>query len=53
MEVIKAYRIPIKAPIDLIESYFEVKRKALNEIFKYVKFSKGGKTHLDLTDCKM
>ena len=46
MEVIKAYRVPIEAPKDLIEDYFELKRKALDEIFNHVKFSKKGKAHL-------
>jgi putative transposase len=45
LEAIKSYRIPLDAPIDLIDSYFEVKRKALKSIFSHVKFN--GKAHLD------
>jgi putative transposase len=41
----KSYRIPIDVPVDLIESYFEVKREALKSILSHVKFN--GKAHLD------
>lgn len=45
MEAVKSYRIPVEAPKDLVESYFEVKKKALEVVFSRVKFSK--KAHLD------
>ena len=34
-EAVKAYRIPVEAPIDLIEAYFEVKGKALREVLDH------------------
>ena len=43
----KAYKIPIEAPRDLIEAYFEVKRKALREILSHIIYSQTGKAHLD------
>ncbi|MEM0219776.1 MAG: transposase [Thermoproteota archaeon] len=46
MEVVKSYRIPVEAPKDLIEEYFQVKQRALDAIFLYVKISK--KAHLNL-----
>ena len=34
------YRIPVEAPIDLIEAYFEVRKKALREVLDHVAYSK-------------
>ena len=45
-EVVKAYSIPINAPNDLINAYFEVKKKALREVFSDVVYSRRGKAHL-------
>jgi putative transposase len=44
MEAIKSCRIPVEAPKDLIDAYFEVKKRALDAILSKVKFS--GKAHL-------
>ncbi|MEM3790982.1 MAG: transposase [Thermoproteota archaeon] len=46
MEAVKSYRIQVEAPKDLIEEYFQVKQRALDAIFLYVKISK--KAHLNL-----
>ena len=46
MEAIKAYSVPLTAPKDLIEENFKLRKIALEEIFKHVKFSKVGKAHL-------
>ncbi|MEM0258742.1 MAG: transposase, partial [Thermoproteota archaeon] len=46
MEAVKSYRILVEAPKDLIEEYFQVKQRALDAIFLYVKISK--KAHLNL-----
>ena len=46
MEAIKAYSVPVIAPKDLIEEYFKLRKTALDEIFKHVKYSKSGKAHL-------
>ncbi len=43
MEAIKAYSVPLTAPKDLIEENFKLRKIALEEIFKHVKFSKAGK----------
>ena len=45
-EAIKAYKIPVEAPRDLIEAYFEVKRRALREVLDHVAYSRSGKAHL-------
>ena len=45
MEVVKSYKIPIDAPKDLIDSYFEVKKRSLETILRHVKLD--GKAHLD------
>ncbi len=45
VEAVKSYRIPVEEPLDLIEAYFEVKRRALEAILSYVKSN--GKAHLD------
>lgn len=45
MEAIKSYRIPVDAPKDLIDSYFEAKRRALEAVLNHVKFNR--KAHLD------
>ena len=45
MEAVKSYRIPVEAPLDLLESYLEVKRKALELILSHIKFN--GKAHLE------
>jgi len=42
----KAYKAPIEAPRDLIEAYFEAKKKALEEIVSHVTHSENGKAHL-------
>jgi hypothetical protein len=39
MEAIKSCRIPVEAPKDLIDAYFEVKKRALDAILSKVKFS--------------
>ena len=44
--VVKAYKVPVKAPLDLIEAYFEVKKKALSGVLKHVKYSSSRKAHL-------
>ncbi len=46
-EAIKSYKVPIEAPRDLIEAYFEVKRKALREVLNHVAYSQTGKAHLN------
>ncbi len=43
---IKAYKIPVEAPRDLIEEYFKIKKIALDELLSYIKYSKNGKAHL-------
>jgi len=45
MEAVKSYRIPVDAPKDLVDSYFEAKRRALEVVLNYVKLN--GKAHLD------
>ena len=52
MEAIKSYSVPLTAPKDLIEEYFELRKIALNEIFKHVRFSKNGKAHLNFDKTK-
>ena len=47
VEAIKAYSVPLTAPKDLINAYFELKKTALEEVFKHVKYSKSGKAHLN------
>ncbi len=44
----KAYKVPVEAPGDLMEAYFEAKRKALEEVLSYVTHSRTGKAHLKL-----
>ncbi|ADB57539.1 RNA-guided endonuclease InsQ/TnpB family protein [Archaeoglobus profundus] len=46
MELIKAYSIPIKAPKDLMEEFFKLRKTVLDEVFKHIKYSKSGKAHL-------
>jgi len=46
VEVVKACKVPIKPPEDLIEAYFKVKGRALREILNHVRYSKTGKAHL-------
>ncbi|MCD6381026.1 MAG: transposase [Candidatus Odinarchaeota archaeon] len=46
-EGVKAYKIPIEAPRDLIEAYFKVKRKALREMLNHVTYSQTKKAHLN------
>jgi len=46
-EVVKAYSIPVNAPIDLINAYLEVKKKALKEVSSHVVYSRRGKAHLE------
>ena len=46
-EAVKAYKIPIEAPRDLIEAYFEVKRRALRGVLNHVTYSRTGKAHLN------
>nr|MDO8043824.1 hypothetical protein [Candidatus Baldrarchaeota archaeon] len=45
-EAIKAYKIPIESPKDLINAYFKAKRVVLEEILTHVKYSENGKAHL-------
>jgi len=45
MEAVKSFRIPVVVPVDLIDSYFEVRKKALGVILSHVKSN--GKAHLD------
>jgi len=45
VEAVKGFRIPVDAPKDLIDSYFEAKRRALEAVLNHVKFNR--KTHLD------
>ena len=45
-EVIKSYKVPIEAPRDLVEAYFEAKRKALRDVLDHVTYSRTGKAHL-------
>ena len=52
MEAIKSYSVLLTAPKDLIEEYFELRKIALNEIFKHVRFSKNGKAHLNFDKTK-
>jgi hypothetical protein len=42
-EVVKAYSIPVKPPKDLVEAYFKVKEKALDEIMNCIAYSNSGK----------
>jgi len=44
---VKSYKIPIEAPRDLIEAFFEKKKKALREILRHVSYSRTGKAHLN------
>jgi len=46
-EAIKSYKIPIEAPRDLIEAYFEARRKALRKVLNHVTYSQTGKAHLN------
>ena len=46
-EAIKAYKIPVEVPRDLIEAYFEVKKRALREILSHVTRSRTEKAHLN------
>jgi putative transposase len=46
VEAIKSYRIPVEAPRDLIDSYFEIKKRALEAVLSKVRFSE--KAHLEL-----
>ena len=45
-EVIKSYKVPIEAPRDLVEAYFEAKKRALREVLDHVTYSQTGKAHL-------
>jgi putative transposase len=45
VEAIKSYRIPLEAPRDLIDAYFEVKKRALEAILSKVRLS--WKAHLE------
>jgi len=45
-EVVKAYSIQIDAPNDLINAYFEVKKRALREVLSHIVYSRRGKAHL-------
>ncbi len=44
--MVKAYSIPMEAPRDLVEAYFEVKERALERIMNCIIYSKNGKAHL-------
>ncbi len=45
-KAVKAYSIPIESPKDLIDAYFEVKKKTLKEVFSHIVYSQRGKAHL-------
>jgi len=45
MEAVKSCRIPVDAPKDLIDAYFEVKRKALEAVLNNIKFDR--RAHLE------
>jgi hypothetical protein len=45
LEAVKRYRIPVEALKDLVDSYFEVKRKVLEVILNHIKFNR--KAHLE------
>ena len=49
MEAVKSYRIPVDTPKDLINSYFEVKRRSLEAVLSHVRLN--GKAHLDFKSC--
>ena len=42
----KAYKVPVEAPKDLIEAYFEAKKKALEEVLSHITHHRTGKAHL-------
>nr|MDO8063526.1 hypothetical protein [Candidatus Freyrarchaeum guaymaensis] len=44
----KAYKVPVEAPKDLIEAYFEAKKKALEEVLSHITHHRTGKAHLKL-----
>jgi len=46
VEAVKSYRIPVEPPRDLIDSYFEIKGRALEAVLSKVRFSE--KAHLEL-----
>jgi hypothetical protein len=46
METVKSYRIPVETPKDLVDAYFEVKKRALETTLSKVRLS--GKAHLEL-----
>ena len=52
MEAIKACSVPLTAPEDLIEEYFKLRKIALEEILRNVKYSKSGKAHLKFSRSK-
>jgi len=43
-EAIKAYKVPLEAPMDLVEEYLRIKSAALEDVLRYVKYN--GKAHL-------
>jgi len=49
VDAVKAYAVPIVAPRDLLEEYTKIRKLAVNEILKYVTYSKTGKAHLRFT----
>ena len=50
MEAVKSYRIPVDAPPDLIEAYFEARKRALDAVLSHVRFSNNGKAPFGLQE---
>jgi len=46
-EAVKAYKVPLEAPMDLMEEYLRIKEIALEEVLKHVKYN--GKAHLNFS----
>ena len=49
-EAVKTYKVPTEAPRDLVEAYFEVKRRALRGVLNHVAYSRTGKAHLKFNE---
>ena len=50
MEAVKSYKIPVKAPTDLLNAYFKLKKKTLKTVFPHVKIGKKAHLHLEKED---
>jgi len=46
-EAIRSYKVPLEAPIDLMEEYLRIKSAALEDVLKHVKCN--GKAHLNFS----